>query len=671
MRVTLLWLYGSGQFFNTLARSIAKDSFVVRRQNTDAQVLASNEKTGACMYYFGQGSARPNWDKGGKSCIKYCADHGGSGFSMCDYSPYNDVDFTKQPLTVATLKDEEGYIYVPCKCKCNDPTIEGLTENIFDIVAEGLSKLDNILCAAMLSALQAIVEVGIFAIPGGAELQGARALVQGAKTFTENGLEASSFFGNWIGDACGVPDYSFDLMTMFTTLVAGPDSIGTSVGCKIPKGKGTCKPPPKVPDKPKPTLTKPTVTKPTVTKPTVTQATTQQTTAKTTTATTTYSTAACKRAVGDVTQKDKGKNYNVFVSTECNQQGSTVTHEFKITSLSYSANAKPTLINATCKKEWSQACYHYSSAISVQPAWKTLTCPPEAAVTEKPRFHSPAVGKWKARHPKKNKKVDLGWWDKTGAAGSKLIEYQQECQVDEFPPMYLLSKTDTAIKQGGSDNTGQLVRLLPDKENGNAANGMWAGICFRTPMLDSMTAKEVVARAKDTKKNFGYKKNVVNPTSTEYTVGITVDVRPEFTIAKWEHETTPPKSKDDGLSENPCWPKVRAKDDPGYTVQHLAQHYIKNPSLLTKYDYKKAWVKGTNGSKRALLWSGENGGPEMSVVGDNDDLEYLNGTLTDSDQSKRDISWSDPDEDYDAGFPGDDDLNNFNAATLGYDPFSR
>ncbi|KAF5506966.1 hypothetical protein CGCA056_v013490 [Colletotrichum aenigma] len=80
----------------------------------------------------------------------------------------------------------------------------------------------------MLSVLKSILDVGIDFAPTGNFLKAAKAAVQGAKTFSENGLEVGSFFGNWVGPACGKQDWSFD---MFGALLNMPDSMGTSTGC--------------------------------------------------------------------------------------------------------------------------------------------------------------------------------------------------------------------------------------------------------------------------------------------------------------------------------------------------------------------------------------------------------------------------------------------------------
>ncbi|KAI8151448.1 hypothetical protein K4K49_011400 [Colletotrichum sp. SAR 10_70] len=100
----------------------------------------------------------------------------------------------------------------------------------------------------MLSVLKSILDVGISFTPTGDFLKAAKAAVQGAKTFSENGLEVGSFFGNWVGPACGKQDWNFDV---FGALLNMPDSMGTSTGCHK-KVKADCKKPQHKPDPSKP-----------------------------------------------------------------------------------------------------------------------------------------------------------------------------------------------------------------------------------------------------------------------------------------------------------------------------------------------------------------------------------------------------------------------------------
>lgn len=477
----------------------------------------------------------------------------------------------------------------------------------------------------MLEALNTILEVGIDAVPGGAVANGAKTAVQGAKSFAENGLTAASFFDNWIGDACGVPDWNFDL---FGALLGAPDSMGTSIGCKR-KNKADCKKVDSVPDPtkkptqdskpttqdntpPKSTLTEPTVTHPTTTGPTTLQKSTTETTAtgRTTSQGTSTTASATTSGVCNLKRANnpERKGGNTIVSTECNA-GATTTHAYMITSLEYAANAQPTQVTATCRNQWAQACYHYSSAISVNAQWATLTCPPAAATKSRKRLNAKATATWSSQHRGK------GWQDTAHRA-------EPNCERDEYPPAYLLSTTDTAFVNAGKDTTGQSVRWLPASQNGAAANGMWAGQCFKTP-LNGLTDQQLYDKASDPAKNFGVKPNVKSPSrsfqtqpatrltnsgntanqtfppaaSTEYEVGITVESRPEFTIVAWEHGNPQSPSKDDGLSENPCWPKAIAPQDPGFTLLTFDKYYNGNKP---PYDYTQPYVPGKNGVKRDL-----------------------------------------------------------------------
>ncbi|KAF2183380.1 hypothetical protein K469DRAFT_211108 [Zopfia rhizophila CBS 207.26] len=213
----------------------------VLAQESDEQVTASYEQTGSCAYYFQKPAKRAPLSQ---TCIKYCENNGGHGYSECDRSPYKDIDFEHGFDKSLIEKDADGDLWVPCKCKCENKDVEGISEAIFDIVAEGLAQLDNIICAVMLESFKTILEVGIEFVPGGAALNGAKTAVQGAKSFVENGLEAADFFGNWVGKACGVPDWNFDL---WSALIGAPDSYGTSIGCRR-KNKSECKKPESKPD---------------------------------------------------------------------------------------------------------------------------------------------------------------------------------------------------------------------------------------------------------------------------------------------------------------------------------------------------------------------------------------------------------------------------------------
>ncbi|KAI1074014.1 hypothetical protein F5B20DRAFT_565224, partial [Whalleya microplaca] len=483
------------------------------------------------------------------------------------------------------FKDDEGYLWVPAPCKCDNPTVEAVALDIFNVVAEGLAQLDHILCAVMLSAFKTIIEVGIDFVPGGAALNGAKAAVEGAKSFVENGLEAADFFGNWVGDACGVPNWNFDL---WNALVVAPDTFGVSIGCKR-KNKSSCK---KVPD--------PTTSKKGDSKPTTTGTKDTKSTDDPKSSITSHTSAPTQTGQCDL-RRAKGKNpkksgANAVQSTECNN-GVTTTHKYIITSLIYDTNAKPTQVLGTCQKSWSQACHHYSSAIREHPSWATLTCPQEAATKSRDRIAAKATDVWSTQHK------GAGWQDE---------KYRKEprCERDEYPPVYLLKTTDTAFKNAGVDTTGQSVRWLPGSQNGGAAS-MWSSICFKVP-IQALDDNGLWNAARN--KNFGLKSDAKAPTSTEYTVAVTVDHRPEFTIANWQHDQTAPE---DGLRDNPCWPAQIAPNDPGFTLLTFDSFY---KGQKPPYDYTAKYEKGKNGAKRDLELL------ELGDVGDGWD----NGNVTDS-----------------------------------------
>jgi hypothetical protein len=213
-----------------------------------------------------------------------------------------------------------------------------------------------------------------------------------------------------------------------------------------------------------------------------------------------------------------------------------------------------------------------------------LVCPPEAATFSNPRNNPPSATKtWAAEH---NGGYKLG-----GVSEWKNSQYRAKgtCDMDEYPPAYLLTPRDQAYALAGIHKDAQMVRWLPSKEN-QGAGSMWRGVCFYGP-LKELTPQQIVDLANDNTKNFGRQMKPIKPTSTEYTVGITVAQHPEFTIAQWDHAGTL-GSQDDGLSENPCWPRAIAPQDPGFTLLSVDRFYDTNP---LPYDYDKDYVPGVNG----------------------------------------------------------------------------
>lgn len=483
-------------------------------------------------------------------------------------------------------------------------------------MAQGLEKIDNVICAIWVEAFKDVLEVGINFIPGGEVLTVAGRAVEGAKTFAENGLEAADFFDNWVGSACGLPDWNFDL---WTALLGGPDSLGTSVGC-LRKNKSKCKRQDPVPEPPRkshadksvpsekttaphsesnaastiassavPSTTPPDATSdvtPTADS-SIAPSTPPPTTApeRTETPSTTPTASSSSNACPHGKRAGLKRRSNIIVSSECNQ-GQITTHQYVITSIAYAANAPRLQMKATCSAKWTQACYHYSSVIRENPGFATLVCPPEAATVSNDRAKNPpsATKTWAAEHTGGSKKGGVSEW--------KNQQYRSPgstCDMDEYPPAYLLTPRDQAFTLAGLHRDGQMVRWLPSRQN-QGAGSMWRGVCFHGP-LKELSAQQIVDLANDNSKNFGRQQNIVKPTSTEYTVGITVAHQPEFTIAQWDHIGTL-VTQDDGLSQNPCWPQAIAPEDPGFTLLSVDRYYDTRP---LPYDYNKDYIPGVNG----------------------------------------------------------------------------
>jgi hypothetical protein len=119
---------------------------------------------------------------------------------------------------------------------------------------------------------------------------------------------------------------------------------------------------------------------------------------------------------------------------------------------------------------------------------------------------------------------------------------------------------------------------------------MWKGACFMKP-LKEISPQAIVDLANDNTKNFGRQVIPVKPTVTNYEVGITIALQPEFTIAQWNHVGAA-GSQDDGLSQNTCWPQAIAPLDPGFTLLSVDRYYN---NKVIPYDYSQPYVPGVNG----------------------------------------------------------------------------
>jgi len=120
------------------------------------------------------------------------------------------------------------------------------------------------------------------------------------------------------------------------------------------------------------------------------------------------------------------------------------------------------------------------------------------------------------------------------------------------PPLYLLNDLSPAYINAGSNKPGgQLVRSLPSAQNGNAAKGMWKGICFQELLTESALSNRDLKNKVDaagTKLKVTDKHDVAkNKRTVQRFAEITVNQRPEFSISSW-----PAAAANDGLDQNPC-----------------------------------------------------------------------------------------------------------------------
>ncbi|KAI1091489.1 hypothetical protein F5B19DRAFT_263676 [Rostrohypoxylon terebratum] len=196
----------------------------------DASTIANFGRIGICMSYFTNGPL----DKELAPCKTWCPTQNANqdpNAVGCQSPgvPVNQID----PSTVQ--KDDNGNLWTPGTCVCSLPVANAL----LDIVIQALSELDDVICAVMVSAVVTLVEEGLDHLPGGTRtLDAVKKAVKGAKTFAENGLDAKSYFDDWIGAACMISNFDFDLDDIFSGLEQQPDSLGVSAGCF--KAGGTC-----------------------------------------------------------------------------------------------------------------------------------------------------------------------------------------------------------------------------------------------------------------------------------------------------------------------------------------------------------------------------------------------------------------------------------------------
>ena len=254
----------------------------------------------------------------------------------------------------------------------------------------------------------------------------------------------------------------------------------------------------------------------------------------------------------------------------------------------------------TCSSQFGQACYAYRSIISANPEFEELTCNDDLGTTSIRRKDYPATARWLREHG--GNSVKSQWLQ--GAQ-------EQNCERDEYPPSYFMQ--DKWIDS-------QRMRLLPGPQN-QAAGQLWKGFCYTQGIQDVKSndppiTKPIKSIVDSTVKR-GSKSYILKATSlphagrtidlefannlawleTTYTtkMEVSVPVKPVFTFAQFDVSDS-----DDGLTDNPCWPKKYTPNDPGYVLLTEDEFYKGQPPPI---DYTKPPPgSGGSGSKarRAL-----------------------------------------------------------------------
>lgn len=245
----------------------------------------------------------------------------------------------------------------------------------------------------------------------------------------------------------------------------------------------------------------------------------------------------------------------------------TTKKDLVITSLAF--GAKPTTVSKVCSQQWSQACYHYSSAVANNPQWEVLQC--VHGNVKNPATNRPGPYEWYKAH-------DDSWL-------SPADRTTPSCDADEYPPRYLLSDSSPEVVNAGRPG-GQLIRYVHNEQN-QRAGSMWKGVCF-TPHIAGLTPSEFKKKWDDGPA--AKKVSRVSNGITQQFAEVSIDVLPSFKISKYEHDANPPR--DAGMWENECWPSLKAANDPGFTLWSWDPWYNTHPHL---YDFSQKYEKGVNG----------------------------------------------------------------------------
>ncbi|OBT63858.1 hypothetical protein VE03_06561, partial [Pseudogymnoascus sp. 23342-1-I1] len=404
---------------------------------------------------------------------------------------------------------------IPGECICNN----WLLNEIADFVLEALPLIAQFACKLLMSVFHIVLDIGSYLIPPLRIIEtGLDALTMAAQMldyiYSEGESPAEAF--DWWLSPCGPNILPDDVNKVFEILSQVSLSKSSYKQPKnIAKGSG------RKGDKGNPKS-------PSKPRPTTTSG-------GGSTSNGPSRTPSCKIKPGESTTRVMAPRHTLRIQS-C-VADTTHRTEWVVTSAIYHANPTTLTIKGECDKQNPQACYHYSSVIRNRPIWSTLTSPPEAATTAY-----------------RNDGFATATWEKIHNGGDP----------------YLMGPNDPAYLQGGKDTTGQVIRYLPGTQNGRAAK-MWQSSCF-SPVIKALSNDDL----RKAVENANAKDRVVQVLgeTTITQAVITVINRPIFTITAWGN--TP--AIDDGLQINPCWPKKKTPNDPGFQLLDIDQYNVNNPN---------------------------------------------------------------------------------------------
>lgn len=154
------------------------------------------------------------------------------------------------------------------------------------------------------------------------------------------------------------------------------------------------------------------------------------------------------------------------------------------------------------------------------------------------------------------------------------------CSANPTPPYSVVS--------GGIDaRKGQLVRLIPYRNNRDAGKAWW-GVCFDpavAKITDNDAFRRMVEGAPQNLRRVAHDaKSPQGRLSTDITrnfAAVTVSYRPEWSFQFEKHEAP----LDDGLWDNGCWPQGAVPDDPRFVLldNDAVYNYGREP---TRWNYE-------------------------------------------------------------------------------------